>query len=395
MGVQASAGRAARVLVRPGWRARRVMNPMPVVQLGEVGLGGELGVEDEQAGSWPVTVFQWSANAMTSGSGWLWTGRRWRTAGCRGGVFGEEGQHRAGALGAAWHVVLFSTGSSPQCMTAWKSRLSASPIGQPGREGGLVAGQERRLLACVRAGRSSWSGRWPWAARSGRRTRRRRGRRRCRRRGNAAGAGQLERQQRQHIRQGGILPWTGRRRRSPVFGCPGRSGPGSPAAARPAGSRPARAARRSPAPRPGPGSSGRAAALSLRAAPKAGQPLAAITSAIPVRFSGVPPRPARRRSRRWSARRRAVPGCGAGRRPCPVRSSARACRWRRTPGPRRGSPAPPRPAMRGCSRTGGGLGCGQPVGEIGAQRLISPVRRAVRAEEELPARPGRLLRVFR
>ena len=43
---------------------------------------------------------------------------------------------------------------------------------------------------------------------------------------------------------------------------------------------------------------------------------------------------------------------------------------------------------------GGGLGGGQPLGQVGAQRLIPPVRGAVRAEEELPARPGRL-RVFR
>ena len=33
----------------PGWRARRVMNPMlAVVELGQDGLGGELGVEDQQ-----------------------------------------------------------------------------------------------------------------------------------------------------------------------------------------------------------------------------------------------------------------------------------------------------------------------------------------------------------
>ena len=48
----------------------------------------------------------------------------------------------------------------------------------------------------------------------------------------------------------------------------------------------------------------------------------------------------------------------------------------------------------GVAGPGGGLGGGQALGQVGAQRLIPAVRRGLRAEEELPAGPGGL-RVFR
>ena len=65
------------------------------------------------------------------------------------------------------------------------------------------------------------------------------------------------------------------------------------------------------------------------------------------------------------------------------------------PGP--GAEVPHRRQQRGggVAEPGGGLGGGQALGEVGAQRLVPAVRGAVRAEEVLPARPGGLLRVFR
>jgi hypothetical protein len=51
-------------------------------------------------------------------------------------------------------------------------------------------------------------------------------------------------------------------------------------------------------------------------------------------------------------------------------------------------------ARRGVAEPGGGLARGQALGQVGAQRLMPAVRRGGRAEEELPAGPGRL-RVFR
>src|SRR5207247_4249897 len=65
-----------------------------------------------------------------------------------------------------------------------------------------------------------------------------------------------------------------------------------------------------------------------------------------------PRRPAPRRFRRWSARRHAAGESGAGRRPCPTRSWGPACQGRRSPGLRRGSPAPPTAGMLAYTRTG-------------------------------------------
>jgi hypothetical protein len=64
------------------------------------------------------------------------------------------------------------------------------------------------------------------------------------------------------------------------------------------------------------------------------------------------------------------------------------------PGP--GAEVPDRRQQRGggIAEPGGGLAGGQSFGQVGAQRLIPPVRGAVRVQEELPAGPGRL-RVFR
>jgi hypothetical protein len=60
--------------------------------------------------------------------------------------------------------------------------------------------------------------------------------------------------------------------------------------------------------------------------------------------------------------------------------------------PRPGAEVPDRRQQRrgGVPEPGGGLIRGQALGQVGAERLIPAVRRAVRAQEELPARPGRL-----
>jgi hypothetical protein len=65
------------------------------------------------------------------------------------------------------------------------------------------------------------------------------------------------------------------------------------------------------------------------------------------------------------------------------------------PGP--GAEVPHRRQQRGggVAEPGGGLGCWQALGEVGAQRLVPAVRRAVRVQEELPAGPGGLLRGIR
>ena len=67
-----------------------------------------LGVEDEQgrvvAGDLVPVVGEGDDLAVLAGFGQVGVGV---DQGAGGGVFGEEGEHRAGALGAAGHVVLF------------------------------------------------------------------------------------------------------------------------------------------------------------------------------------------------------------------------------------------------------------------------------------------------
>ena len=78
-----------------------------------------------------------------------------------------------------------------------------------------------------------------------------------------------------------------------------------------------------------------------------------------------------------------------GRGPWPGRSSARACRAGRTaPASRLGSRAAGWPWRSGCSRPGAGLGNGQVLGEVGAQRLIPPLVR-VRGPGEVLLAGGR------
>ena len=108
-------------------------------------------------GSEPETAFQWwRKNAMASpvlgGLGDVGVGVD-QVVGA--GVLGEEGQHRAGPLRPLGDVVLLSsTGSWPQCMTAWKSRSKIASL--------AVASPALIILASRAARSRCW---WSWASR--------------------------------------------------------------------------------------------------------------------------------------------------------------------------------------------------------------------------------------
>ena len=134
---------------------------------------------------------------------------------------------------------------------------------------------------------------------------------------------------------------------------------------------------------------GRPAALGIRAAPQPGQPLGGDHLSDP-----------------GPAQRRAL----GGQRPGDLIDRVPARAQLQDPGPggvlaRRGLRAGPagdeelpRPGAEvshrrqqrggGVAEPGGRLAGGQPLGQVGAQRLIPPLRRRLRAEEELPARPA-------
>src|SRR6266567_1944487 len=87
-------------LTRVGERIRRVRNLTPRASSSPSTLWVvSFWSMTSRCGSWPLTVFQWSQNAMTS--------RAWVDEVVGAGVLGEEGQHRAGTLGAGGHVVAF------------------------------------------------------------------------------------------------------------------------------------------------------------------------------------------------------------------------------------------------------------------------------------------------
>ena len=141
-----------------------------------------------------------------------------------GVVLGEEGQHGAGALGAAGHVVLFQHGLV--AVVADGVEVAVEPGlagGQPERaQRGDQPGQQ--LAGWTRGGRarSRCPGGWPWAARSARGRTPARRRRRARRRGGRGACGRT---------------WPAAASRSTAR----RSAPGS------TGSRPGRPARAGPA----------------------------------------------------------------------------------------------------------------------------------------------------
>jgi hypothetical protein len=214
--------------------------------------------------------------------------------------------------------------------------------------------------------------------------------------GDPPGAGQLERQQRQQIRQGrdpgrGRVAGGGHHVRQAERdqvrddqqqpGQPGLSALGQGGEVQGLGA--------------GLDLPGRPAALSVGAAPQPRQPL--------IRDHLGDPGPVQRGAfggQRGGDLVNGVPGGTQFQDPGPGGVLAR-----RGPGPglagnkelpRSGAEIPHRRGQRRrrIPEPGGGLGGRQPLGEVGPQRLVPAVRRRVRAEEEFPAGPGRL-RLFR
>ena len=383
----------------PGWRARKVMNPMlAVVELGEDGLGGELGVEDQQRrvvpGHLVPVVGEGDDFPVLAGLGQVGVGV---DQGVGPGVFGEEGQHRAGALGPAGHVVLFQHRVAAPVHHGVEVQVQRFAVGQPCGQGRLVqGGQECRLPRVLQPvgvggqggglGQRGQPGEQRGAGVGGDVVDV----------GDPAGAGQLECQQRQHVRHGRDL----RRGRVARGGHhlrdaerdqvgDGQQQPGQACLS------PRRELTEVRGLGAGLDLPRWAAALGVGAAPHPGQPLSGDHLGDP----GPVQRGTLGRQRGGDLVDR-VPGGAQLDDPRPggvlARRGLRAgpAGDEELPGP--GAEVPHR-RQQGCGRIpgpGGSLGSGQPLGQVGAQRLIPPVRRAVRAEEELPARPGRL-RVFR
>ena len=66
-----------------------------------------------------------------------------------GGVFGEEGEHRAGALGPAGHVVLFQDRVLAPVHHGVEIKVERLPLSQPGGQRRLVQGGQERGLPGV------------------------------------------------------------------------------------------------------------------------------------------------------------------------------------------------------------------------------------------------------
>ena len=157
MEVQALAGRAARVGDAGVAGAQRDEPDLPVIELGEDGLVGELGVEDQQrrvapGHLAPVVGERDDLPVLGLGLGQVGVGIQ---QGVGGGVLGEEGEHRAGALGPAGHVVLFRHRVLAPVHDGVEVQVERLALGEPGRDGGLVQrGQEGGLPGVLAAGRS-------------------------------------------------------------------------------------------------------------------------------------------------------------------------------------------------------------------------------------------------
>ena len=270
-------------------------------------------------------------------------------------------------------------------------------VGQPGREGGLVqGGQECGLLAVLEPvgvggqrgglGQRGQPGEQRGAGVGGD----------VIDVGDPPGAGQLERQQRQHVRQGGDLRG-GRvagggdrlrqaegdqvRDREQQPGQPGLGPVGQVAEVQGLGA--------------GLDLPRRPAALGVGAAPQPGQ------SFIGDHLGD--PGPVQRGALRGQRRGDLVDGVPGGAQFEDAGPGGVLARRGLGAGPAGGeelpcpgAEVPHRRQQRrgGVAGPGGRLGGGQSLSEIGAQRLIPAVRRGFRAEEELPAGPGGL-RVFR
>ena len=121
-----------------------------VVEFGEHGLGGELGVEDQQrrvapGGGVPV-VGEGDDLPVLAGLGQVGVGVE---QGVAAGVLGEEGQHAAGALGPAGHVVLLQCRVVAPVRDGVEVQVHCFAVGEPGRDGGLVQGGQECCLPAV------------------------------------------------------------------------------------------------------------------------------------------------------------------------------------------------------------------------------------------------------
>ena len=123
---------------------------LAVVEFGEHGLGGELGVEDQQrrvgSGDLVPVVGERDDLPVLAGLGHVGVGV---DQGVGAGVFGEEGQHRPGALGAARHVVLFQDRVLAPVHHGVEVQVERFALGEPGRDGGLVQRRQERGLPGV------------------------------------------------------------------------------------------------------------------------------------------------------------------------------------------------------------------------------------------------------
>ena len=120
------------------------------VQLAQHGLGGDLGVEDQQVrvvpgGGFPV-VAERDHFSVLGGFGEVGVGVD-EVVGA--GVLGEEGQHRPGALGPGGDVVLFQRGVLAPVHDGVEVQVEdgLAAAGEPGGDhGGVQRGEERALL---------------------------------------------------------------------------------------------------------------------------------------------------------------------------------------------------------------------------------------------------------
>ena len=121
---------------------------LPVIELGEDGLGGELGIEDQQRRVAPChlvpVVGERDDFPVLAGFGQVGVGVQ---KGAGGGVFGEEGQHPAGALGPAGHVVLFQDRILSPVHHGVEVQVQRLALGEPGRDRALS--RAVRNAACL------------------------------------------------------------------------------------------------------------------------------------------------------------------------------------------------------------------------------------------------------
>jgi len=121
-----------------------------VVEFGQDGLGGELGIEDQQcrvaAGYLLPVVGERGDLGVLAGLRQVGVGIQ---QGVGAGVFGEEGQHAACALGAARHVVLFQHRVVAPVHDRVEVQVERLAVGQPGGQCRFVEGGQERGLPGV------------------------------------------------------------------------------------------------------------------------------------------------------------------------------------------------------------------------------------------------------